>query len=193
MENLHRSDLNPIEEAAAYRQLIDEFGLSQAQVAKRVGKSRSAVANTLRLEQLPLSVQRLVADGQLSAGHARAVLVVPSFDQPDFAARLVAEQLNVRQAEELAQNWSEVRSLGASAGDRTPGSPGSDTGARSTRRGDGRSSGALEVERQLGDRLDTRVRVDESARGGRIVVEFADSDDLARIFQLLLSESGEGE
>ena len=185
VENLHRADLNPLEEAAAYQQLVDEFGLSQAQVAQRVGKSRSAVANTLRLVQLPVSVQRLVVAGELSAGHARAVLAVPSFDQPEFAGRIVSEQLSVRQAEELAQNWSEAR-RGGSAGRRS-----SDRSDRS--RGDGsdvpkpdsRSAGALEAERLLQDRLDTRVRVDETARGGRITIDFADSDDLDRIFGLI--------
>ncbi len=186
VENLHRSDLNPLEEAAAYQQLIDEFGLSQAQVAQRVGKSRSAVTNTLRLVRLPVSVQRLVVAGELSAGHARAVLVVPSFDQPDFADRIVAEQLSVRQAEELAQNWPGTGrgSVGSSQRDgvRSRGSTsnGSASGSRST--------GALEVERHLGDHLDTRVRVEESSKGGRIVVDFADTDDLSRILGLLLGD-----
>ncbi len=178
VENLHRSDLNPLEEAAAYQQLIDEFGLTQADVAKRVGKSRSAVTNTLRLVQLPVSVQRLVIAGDLSAGHARAVLVVPSFDQPDFAERIVAGQLSVRQAEEMAQTWSDSRRKRRS-GD----GAGSPNG-----RPENRSAGALEVESRLSDHLDTRVRVDESARGGRIVVDFADDDDLSRIFQLLLGD-----
>jgi len=187
VENLHRADLNPLEEAAAYQQLIDEFGLSQAQVSQRVGKSRSAVANTLRLVQLPVSVQRLVVAGELSAGHARAVLVVPSFDQPDFASRIVAEQLSVRQAEEMAQNWSDLRrggAGGAERSERTTGGSRPSNGAGSA----SRSTGALEVEQHLGDRLDTRVRVEETAKGGRIVVDFADIDDLSRIFSLLLGE-----
>ena len=188
VENLHRSDLNPLEEAAAYQQLIDEFGLSQAQVAQRVGKSRSAVANTLRLIQLPVSVQRLVVAGDLSAGHARAVLVVPAFDQPDFAARIVEGQLSVRQAEEMAQSWSGVRS------GRRHGSDSSSTRSResaSPNGGERRSSGALEVEKQLADRLDTRIRVEESAKGGRIVIDFAGSEDLQRIFGLLLGDASD--
>lgn len=188
VENLHRSDLNPMEEAAAYQQLIDEFGLSQAQVAQRVGKSRSAVANTLRLVQLPVSVQRLVVAGELSAGHARAVLAVPAFDQPDFAAKIVSDQLSVRQAEEMAQNWSAVHK--GDAGRDAPTRRGAaGNGRRSNGAGLGApSTGALEVERHLGDRLDTRVRVEETARGGRIVVEFADAEDLSRIFNMLADE-----
>ncbi len=192
VENLHRSDLNPLEEAAAYQQLIDEFGLSQAQVAQRVGKSRSAVANTLRLVQLPVSVQRLVVAGDLSAGHGRAVLMVPSFDQPELATRIVSEQLSVRQAEELAQNWSERRRGGSPGKDRAGGrSSNPDGGARSGRALKRRSSGALEVEQHLANRLDTRVRVEESAKGGRIVVDFADQHDLARIFSLLGSDESD--
>ena len=186
VENLHRSDLNPLEEAAAYQQLIDEFGLSQAQVATRVGKSRSAVANTLRLVQLPVAVQRLVVSGDLSAGHARAVLAVPSFDQPDFAQRIVAGELTVRRAEEMAQNWSEVR-----RGRRSDGMSGRSDGTKDSAASGSkqRSSGALEAEMLLAERLDTRVRVDESAKGGgRIVIDFADEQDLTRIFQLLSGE-----
>ena len=192
VENLHRSDLNPLEEAAAYQQLIDEFGLSQAQVAQRIGKSRSAVANTLRLVQLPVSVQRLVVAGELTAGHGRAVLVVPTFDQPDFAARIVSEQLSVRQAEEMAQNWSDVRSGGTgTAGweDRQS----ADAGRSGSRRTGSRSTGAMEVEQHLADHLDTRVRVEETSKGGRIVVDFADVEDLARIYGLVLGDRTAGD
>ncbi len=195
VENLHRSDLNPLEEAAAYQQLINEFGLTQSQVAQRVGKSRSAVANTLRLVQLPVSVQRLVVSGQLSAGHARAVLAVPSYDQPPFARRILDDDLSVRQAEELAQNWSRS-STGSAEGVDHPVSGG--------RSGNGQkeaSAGALEVAARLSRHLETRVRVDELAAGGRVVIEYADDDDLDRIFQMVLGgpndprhgDKGEGE
>lgn len=193
VENLHRSDLNPMEEAAAYQQLIDEFGLSQAQVAQRVGKSRSAVANTLRLVQLPVPVQRLVAARELSAGHARAVLMVPPFDQPEFAARIVSDELSVRQAEDVAQNWSESR-RGGTGGRRPTGGGAIRNGGQSKGRTPrSRTTGALEVERHLGDHLDTRVRVEETAKGGRIVVDFADADDLSRIFGLLVDSPVTGD
>ena len=191
VENLHRADLNALEEAAAYQQLIDEFGLSQSQIAHRVGKSRSAVANTLRLTQLPVSVQRMVIEGVITAGHARAILAVPSFDQRAFAERIVEEELSVRSAEQMAQDWSNARRTGSAEGRRPKGARGADSASEGGRRGrtgaDGgpRSSGALEVESQLEQRLDTRVRVSEAGKGGKIVIDFADSDDLGRIFLLL--------
>src|SRR5690606_37584123 len=107
VENLHRQDLNPLEEAAAYQQLIEDFELTQEQVAQRVGRSRSAVANTLRLLQLPPSVQKLLSDGQLSAGHARALLATPDRSyQEVLARRVVAEGLSVRDVEELLRERS---------------------------------------------------------------------------------------
>jgi len=192
VENLHRSDLNPLEEAVAYQQLIDDFGLSQSQIAHRVGKSRSAVANTLRLTQLPVSVQRLVVDGTLTAGHARAILAVPSFDQRVFAERIVDEDLSVRAVEHMAQNWSQARRTGEKPGrgGRNGVSGSNSTSEAGFRPGTGNkgratSAGALEVESRLEDHLDTRVRVSESGPGGKIVIEYADADDLGRIFQLL--------
>jgi ParB family chromosome partitioning protein len=188
VENLHRSDLNALEEAAAYQQLIDEFGLSQSQIAHRVGKSRSAVANTLRLTQLPVSVQRMVVEGKLTAGHARAILAVPSFDQRMFAERIVDQELSVRSAEQAAQNWAQARRTGgrgATAGSGADSGSNGRSGERLDADGRTRSSGALEVESRLERQLDTRVRVTESARGGRIVIDYADAEDLGRIFQLL--------
>ena len=109
VENLHRSDLNPLEEGAAYQQLMEEFGFTQEQVAARVGKSRSTVANTLRLLQLPTFTQRLVAEGQISAGHARALLGTPDRTlQDQLARRVVAENLSVRQIEEAVRQLSLV-------------------------------------------------------------------------------------
>ena len=193
VENLHRSDLNALEEAAAYQQLIDEFGLSHSQVASRVGRSRSAVANTLRLTQLPVSVQRMVVDGTITAGHARAILAVPSYDQRVFAERVVEEALSVRGAEQMAQNWAETRSTrpGGSNGNRGPNSGSEGRGKRGGATGGGRdgekrSAGAYEVESQLEAHLDTRVTVTETAKGGRIVIDFADDEDLGRIFGRLL-------
>lgn len=171
VENLHRQDLNALEEAAAYQQLIDEFGLTQEQVAARTGKSRSAVANTLRLFQLPGVVQRMVATGELTAGHARALLGCPKATaQIALAERVVSEGLNVRQVE------SEVRkALGKSEGVaaepvgnlRTP------------------SAAELEVQDVLATLLDTRVQVQQGSGVGKIVISFADDEDLDRIYRAI--------
>ncbi len=172
VENLHREDLTALEEAAAYQQLVDDFGLTQEEVAGRVGRSRSAVSNTLRLFRLPPSVQRLLADGSLTAGHGRAIL---SLDDPahqqDLADRIVAGELSVRQAEEAVK----------SARGRHDRQQADDSPAR--RRS--KSAAALEVERLLEERLATGVEVVESSGNGRIVIRFADQDDLDRIYRLL--------
>lgn len=176
VENLHREDLNALEEASAFQQLIDEFELTQEQVAQRVGKSRSAVANTLRLFQLPGSVQRMVASGELAAGHARALLACPDRAvQERLAAQVVSEGLNVRQVEER------VRSLLASAGE----PDGSEAGAAASGVGETRPAALLELEELLGDHLATRVRA-SSARGkGKLTIEYADLDDLNRIYRAI--------
>lgn len=177
VENLHRSDLNAIEEAAAYRQLIDEFDLTQEEVAQRVGKSRSGVTNTLRLLQLSNAVQRMVTEGALSAGHARALLALQrEDDQIALAGRIVDEGLNVRQVERA------VRSLLADADDEDSGS----SGEGGEERAPVRSALVNEVESLMSDLLDTRVEVVEQGRRGRLVVEFADEVDLDRIARLLL-------
>ncbi|MEZ5408398.1 MAG: ParB/RepB/Spo0J family partition protein [Acidimicrobiales bacterium] len=180
VENLHRSDLNALEEAAAYRQLIDEFGLSQEDVARRVGKTRPAVANTLRLLQLPPVVQRLVRSGALGAGHARALLgLADARGQLELAERVVAEELSVRQVEEA------VRALLRASGDRDR--------DRSRRGPSGaKPAPALEIERLLAERLDTRVDVSLGGGRGRLVIEFADLDDLGRVYQALIGD-GEGD
>lgn len=179
VENLHRADLNALEEAAAYRQLIDEFGLSQEDVARRVGKTRPAVANTLRLLQLPPVVQRLVRSGALGAGHARALLALPEArSQLELAERVVADELSVRQVEEA------VRAL-LRAGDGR-------ARDRSRRGGSGeKPAPALEIERLLTERLDTRVDVSLGGGRGRLVIEFADLDDLDRVYQALIGDRGE--
>ncbi|MCP3989848.1 MAG: ParB/RepB/Spo0J family partition protein [Actinomycetia bacterium] len=174
VENLHRSDLNGVEEAAAYRQLIDEFAMTQEEVARRVGKSRSAVANILRLLQLPAAVQRLITSGVLSAGHARALLAFPDpATQIELAERVVENELSVREVEDLVR--------AASRAGKQPGRDPSPEPARS------RSASMLEIERLLGERLDTRVTVSMGrGRGrGRLIVEFADLDDLDRIYREL--------
>ncbi len=176
VENLHREDLHALEEASAYQRLMEEFGLTQEQVATRVGKSRSAVANTLRLFQLPGTVQKLVANGELTAGHARALLSSPdrSF-QESLAATVIAEGLNVRQVEER------VRQHLGTASD----SP--DESAVPTRRiGDTKPAALLELESLLGSHLDTQVQVAMGKGKGRLLVEFADLSDLERIYRVMI-------
>jgi ParB family transcriptional regulator, chromosome partitioning protein len=170
IENLHRIDLNPMEEAAAYQQLIEDFGLTHEQVASRVSRSRAAISNTLRLFQLPPTIQRLVIDGQLSAGHARALLGTPdrSF-QEALARRAVAEELSVRAVEEAVRLRTE---------------PG-DVNAPTPRLGRLRPPGVVELENLLSQHLDTRVKVDMGARKGRVTIEFATLEDLERIYRAM--------
>lgn len=174
VENLHRDDLNPLEEAAAYQQLIEDFHMTQEAVAHRVGKSRSAVANLLRLFQLPPQVQRLIADGQVSAGHAKALLGTPdrSF-QEALARRIAAEGLTVRETEDAVRqrNGPTTRRPAASDG----GTPGSRL----------RAPGLLELEELLANQLDTRVKIDLGPKRGRVVIEFADLEDLERIYRVM--------
>jgi ParB family chromosome partitioning protein len=173
VENLHRQDLNALEEAAAYQQLIEDFQLTQEDVAQRVGRSRSAVANALRLFQLPPAVQRMVADGRLSAGHARALLMTPDrARQESLAERVVAEGLSVREVEQLAREIPPAEPDRGQA--RAPGEPGRV-----------REPAVLELEELLSERLHTRVSVSLGAKRGRIVVDFADLDDLERIYRII--------
>jgi ParB family transcriptional regulator, chromosome partitioning protein len=170
IENLHRVDLNPMEEAAAYQQLIEDFGLTHEQMASQVGRSRAAISNTLRLFQLPPSIQRLVMEGQLSAGHARALLGTPDRNfQEALAARAVADDLSVRAVEEAVRLRSE---------------PTASNGA-TTRLGRLRPPGVVELESLLSQHLDTRVKVDMGARKGRVVIEFATLEDLERIYRAM--------
>ena len=174
VENLHRQDLNALEEAAAYQQLIEDFAFTQEQVATRVGRSRSAVANTIRLLQLPAAVQRLVIEGQLSAGHARALLATPDRRQQEtIARRIVDERLTVRDVEELLRDDDDAAELSSSPV-ATPESVGETT-----------DPGVLELEELLAARLETRVKVQLGKGPGRLVVDFADLDDLERIYRVI--------
>ncbi len=171
MENLQRQDLTALEEAAAYAQLADEFALSQDDIARRVGRSRSAVANTLRLLHLPPSVARLVNERVLSAGHARTLLGLDDAAAIEaLAARVVAEGLSVRATEQA------VKKLQAAAEpDEPPTSP-----------TEPRSASLLELEDLLSDHLDTRVHVQMAGSGrGRIVVDFSGLEDLERVYRVL--------
>lgn len=177
VENVHRADLNVLEEAAAYQQLVEEFGLTHEEVATRVGRSRSAVSNTLRLLQLPPTVQRLVRDGSLSMGHARALLSTPDrARQEQLAKQIVAEDLSVRAVEDLLREPEEA--------DAEPEpEPKVDAGVATRRL---RPPGLVELEQLLGDHLDTRVRIDMGSSRGRVTVEFSTLEDLERIYKLIV-------
>jgi ParB family chromosome partitioning protein len=176
VENLHRDDLNPLEEAAAYQQLIEDFGLTHEEAAARVGRSRASVSNMLRLLQLPPSIQRLVQEGKLSMGHARALLGTPDRAfQERLAQRVVDEDLSVRAVEELVREHESGEP--AMPGDSEP-QPGPDVPRQQLR-----APGLVELEELLGDHLDTRVRITMGASRGRVVVEFSTLEDLERIYR----------
>jgi ParB family chromosome partitioning protein len=163
-----------MEEAAAYQQLIEDFNLTQEEVAHKVGKSRSAVTNLLRLFQLPPQVQRLVAEGRVSAGHAKALLGTPDRAfQEALARRVVAEGLTVRDVEEAIRQRN-----GIGATDRSPASP-SAVAAKL------RAPGLLELEELLATQLDTRVKINLGPKRGKVVIEFADLEDLERIYKVM--------
>ena len=170
LENLHRAQLNPLEEAAAYGQLLDDFGCTHEELATRIRRSRPQISNTLRLLKLPPAVQRRVAAGVLSAGHARALVGVVDPDQADrLASRVVAEGLSVRALEEIVTLSDDAKP--------SPARPG-----RHSRVAD---EGMADLAERLSDRFDTRVRVDAGRSRGRITIDFATTADLERIVQLL--------
>lgn len=182
VENLHRADLNAMEEAAAYQQLVEDFGLTQEAVAKRVGKSRTAVSNTLRLFQLPPAIQTLVADGQLTAGHARALLGTPDRSyQSALAQRIVRDGLSVRDAEEA------VRLRSNDSVDPGAGRPRDSQQKATERSKKSPEPGFLELETLLADHLDTRVSISGTVGVGKLVVDFADLADLERIYRRIVS------
>ena len=174
MENLHREQLNPLEEAAAYQQLLDDFSATHEELARRVGRSRPHISNTIRLLNLPPAVQKRVAAGVLSAGHARALLAVEDpVTQDQLAHRIVAEGLSVRATEELI-------SLGLRPA-RGPRSPGAKAPV---------APGLKDLADRLSDVFDTRVKVELGQRKGKIVVEFASLDDLERIVRSMSPDLG---
>jgi ParB family chromosome partitioning protein len=171
LENVHREDLNPLEEAAAYEQLLLDFGITQEELAARLGKSRPVIANAMRLLRLPGSVQRRIAARTLSAGHARAVASLEDpVQQERLADRIVAEGLTVRMAEELAQRIKNGEPL-----------LGPDEHARVRVRPTMQAPGMADLAERLSDRLETRVRVQLGKRKGKVLIEFATLDDLQRI------------
>jgi ParB family chromosome partitioning protein len=188
VENLHRADLTALEEAAAFQQLIEDFELTHDQVATRVGKSRSAITNTIRLLGLPPSVQSLLADGQLSAGHARALLGTPDRARQEVLARAaVAEGWTVRATEQAVRGGDDPAAEAVPATSVPSGGGGGGTidGAGLTPATQLRPPGLLELEELLAERLDTRVSVSMGAKRGRVTIDFADLEDLERIYRLM--------
>ncbi len=177
LENLHRSNLNPLEEAAAYQQLLDDFGCTHDELAARIGRSRPQISNTLRLMKLPPLVQRRVAAGVLSAGHARALLALTDAGQQErLAQRIVAEGLSVRSAEEIV-------ALGGEHDE-------------SKRRSRNKSPKPVaprlnDIAAELSEHLDTRVKVDLGRSKGKVTIEFASIDDLERIVATIGAQSTE--
>ena len=177
VENLHRDDLNPLEEAAAYQQLIEDFGLTHDEVAARVGRSRTTVTNTLRLMQLPPAIQKSVQEGKLSMGHARALLGSPDRAfQELLAKRAVEDDLSVRAVEEAVREHQGEGPNGA--GPEPAGGTGADAARRRLR-----PPGLLELEELLGDHLETRVKISMGSSRGKVVVEFSTLEDLERIYR----------
>ncbi len=172
VENLQREDLDPIEAARAYRQLIDEFSFSQDDLATRVGRARSTVANTLRLLDLHPTVQAAVAEGQLTEGHARAIGGLPVEAQARLLEPVVARDLSVRQTEELVRRIREPKAARASAGDAT--------GALA------RDPDLDRVEDDLRRALGTKVSLARTRRGGRIVIEYYSDEELTRLYDRLV-------
>jgi ParB family chromosome partitioning protein len=165
LENLHRAQLNPLEEASAYQQLLADFGITQEQLGQRIGRSRPQITNTIRLLRLPSPVQRRVAAGVLSAGHARAILAAPDAEAMEYLAeKIVNEDLSVRAAEAIAQQLSS----------KTPAmKPKPEPSKRQAHFND--------LAERLGDRLNTRVKIAVGARKSSVTIDFANGDDLNRI------------
>jgi ParB family chromosome partitioning protein len=180
IENIHRENLNPIELAEAFRELLEELGLKQETLAERLGVSRSHVANTIRLLQLPAEVQTRLAEGKIQAGHGRALLSLADADaQNTLALRAAAEELSVREVEELVRNYLDHPSAAAEKPTikAVAGSP--------------ESSSLAEVEEILSEQLATRVTIQMSKKRGKILIEFGSADDLERIVSEIIG-SGPG-
>ena len=177
VENVHRSDLSPIEEAAAYKQLIDEGGLTQEQLGERLGKNRVTVTNALRLLDLPTSVQALLGHRRLTAGHGKALLALQGHPLQERLARRAAEEgISVRETEAMASKFEAM-------------------GPTQTASGGGRaaiSASVTEAQRRLADHLQTRVRIEVGKRKGKVIVDFVSLEELERILQTMLGEQAGG-
>ena len=173
VENIHRRDLDPIEEAAAYRQLLDEAELTHEQLGERLGKNRVTITNALRLLDLPPAIQALIIDERLTAGHGRALMqLAGSPFQERLATRVAHEQLSVRETEDLVKRYQAMSSTGAS--NSKPARP----------------PLVSEAQRALSDRLQTRVRVEMGKRKGRIVLDFVSLEELERLLGLIVGSNG---
>jgi ParB family chromosome partitioning protein len=176
VENLHREDLNAIEEAAAYKQLIEDGGLTQEELGTKLGRTRGTISNSLRLLDLPVAIQRLVIEGRLSAGHGKALLGLENpVLQERLGKRVAAEELSVRKTEDVVRTYQGM----AGGGDRT--SP--------RLKGAERSPMVAEAQRKLGERLQTRVRVEMGQRKGKIVVDFVSLEELERLLDVMVGET----
>jgi ParB family chromosome partitioning protein len=179
IENIHREDLNPIELAEAFRELLEELGLKQETLAERLGMSRSHIANTIRLLQLPAEVQQLLGEGRIQAGHGRALLSLGDAEaQRTLAVRIAAEDVSVREVEELVRNYLDHPSH-------------AERPARLAAVPEPQEHPLAEVEELLSEQLATRVTIQMSKRRGKIVVEFGSADDLERIVSEIIG-SGPG-
>jgi ParB family transcriptional regulator, chromosome partitioning protein len=171
VENIHRADLNPIEEAAAYKQLIDDGGLTHEVLGQRLGRSRVTITNALRLLDLPVSIQRLLVDGKLTAGHGRALLGLEGSPfQERMAKRAADEGLSVRETDDLVRRYQAIAA---------PSTPAASEKMQ-------RPAVATEAQRRLADHLQTRVRIEVGKRKGRIVLDFVSMDELERLTGLIL-------
>jgi ParB family chromosome partitioning protein len=180
VENLHRANLNALEEALAYQHLLDDFGITHEALAARLGKSRSAISNSLRLLALPTPVQERVVSGVLSAGHARALLSLPNAEQQERTAqRIVAEGLSVRATEDLIRRFLD-------AAGRESALAGLANAAKAKRQ-----TPYAHVEQRLADALGTKVDIRGSAHRGRVVIEYAGKTDLERLLDILSRGTGE--
>lgn len=174
VENVHREDLNPIEEAAAYKQLLEEGGLTQQELGERLGRNRVTISNGMRLLELPTPIQRLLVERRITAAHGRALLALENSPFMGRLARRAAEEgLSVRDTEELVRKYQTMASGGSSTTDRSQ----------------PHNAQLLEAQRLLTDHLQTRVRVDRSKRKGKIVVDFSSTDELARLTSLILGSN----
>jgi ParB family chromosome partitioning protein len=172
VENIHREDLNPIEEAAALRQIIDEGGLTQEALARRLGRSRVTITNALRLLDLPVSVQRLLVERKLGAAHARALLGLDGSPLQERLARRVSQEgMSVRETEELVRRYGEMTSRAGRGG----------AAARAPQ--------VVEAQRRLADLLQTRVRVETGKRKGRIVIDFVSLEELERLIAIVTGDA----
>lgn len=174
VENIHRSDLNPIEEAAALRQLMDEGGFTQEALALKLGRNRVTVTNALRLLDLPVDIQSLLIAGRLTSGHGRALLGLQGNPlQPRLARRAADESMSVREVEDLVRRYQAI-SASPAAGIRSASPP---------------SAHATEAQHRLAEHLQTRVRVEMGKRKGKIVVDFVSTDELARLTKIIIGDA----